>query len=62
MRGGGKGGMQAAGLNYSIYCPKCGRPAAKVECEAEKIKYLHFTKKGSVWHIVSRPPEAEEDT
>ena len=45
-----KGGMQTVGLHYDIYCPKCGKPAARVECDGKKARYLHFTRKGSVWH------------
>lgn len=46
----GKGGMQTSGLQYSIYCPKCGKPAARVERDGTKARYLHFTRKGRVWH------------
>lgn len=47
-----KGGMQSASVGYDIYCPKCGKPAARVEYDFSKgiAKYLHFTKKGSKWH------------
>ena len=47
---GGKGGMQTAGLHYDLYCPKCGKPAARVEQTADGARYLHFTRKSSVWH------------
>lgn len=57
----GKGGMQTAGLHYSIICPKCGRPAARVEPGEEKSRYLHFTRKGSVWHEVARREREEHD-
>lgn len=57
MSGSGKGGLHPAGLNYSIFCQKCGKPAARIERGEREYKYLHFTKKGSVWHIVRRPPE-----
>lgn len=47
-----KGGMQTSGLHYSIYCPKCGKPAARKETGKGTERYLHFTKKGAVWHVV----------
>lgn len=48
----GKGGMQSAGLHYDLYCPKCGKPAARREETVNSVRYLHFTKKGSVWHEI----------
>lgn len=53
--GNGKGGMQSAGLSYSIICPKCQKPAARREDDFEHgiLRYLHFTKTGSKWHEVS---------
>lgn len=50
MRSIGKGGMQTGGANYSIYCPKCGKPAARKEPTENGVKYMHFTKNGSIWH------------
>jgi hypothetical protein len=58
MAKGGKGGMQTAGLHYSICCPKCGKPAARKEETAYSARYLHFTKRGSVWHEVKSAPSA----
>ena len=49
-----KGGMQTLGLTYTIYCEKCGKPAAKKDEYPTETRYLHFTKKGSVWHIVKK--------
>lgn len=51
---GGKGGMQTAGLHCSIICPKCGKPAARMEETQDRRRYMHFTKRGSVWHTVQR--------
>lgn len=62
MARGGKGGMQTAGVHYGIYCPKCGKPAARVEGMVGGIRYLHFTWKGSVWHEVKSAPSATQDT
>lgn len=31
--GSGKGGMQSAGLDYSIVCPQCQKPAARREAD-----------------------------
>ena len=47
-----KGGMQTAATNCSIYCPKCQKPAARMEKSGNVERYLHFTKKGAVWHKV----------
>lgn len=55
-----KGGMQTSGLNYSIYCPKCGEPAARMESIQNRERYLHFTKKGSVWHEIENAPTADD--
>jgi endogenous inhibitor of DNA gyrase (YacG/DUF329 family) len=46
MRNSGKGGMQTNSAHYSIYCPVCGKPAARKDGD----RYMHFTKKGCVWH------------
>jgi hypothetical protein len=46
-RNNGRGGMQTSGASSSITCPYCGKPAACKEGEA----YMHFTKKGVVWHV-----------
>lgn len=59
MRNSGKGGMQTSGAHYSIYCPKCNKPAVRKDNYANETRYLHFTKKGSVWHTVT-PKESEE--
>ena len=59
MRNNGKGGMQTSGLGGSTLCPKCGKPAARIEHIAkDERRYLHFTKKGSVWHTVMEAPQA----
>jgi len=60
MRNSTRGGMQSAGLNYSIYCSKCGKPAARMELRGDVAAYMHFTKKGSVWHCVSKAEAALE--
>ena len=53
----GRGGMQSSRQNYAIYCPKCGRPAARKEETGRGFRYLHFTKKGCVWHEVVQEGE-----
>ena len=57
------GGMQTMGLQHSLYCPKCGKPAALKEGGWNYDFYLHFTKKGHVWHDVQhdRQPTPEPD-
>lgn len=56
-----KGGMQTSGLQYAIYCKKCGKPAARKEVNGGIERYLHFTRNGSVWHVVQRHEEARHD-
>lgn len=46
-RGNSRGGMQCAGVHPSIYCGKYGKPAARYE---PGKGWMHFTKKGVVWH------------
>ena len=46
------GGMQSSAQHFLIYCPKCQKAAARVDYYADGDKYLHYTKKGSVVHIV----------
>lgn len=54
MRNSGKGGMRTSGTHCSIYCPKCGKPAARTETQGECVFYLHFTKAGSIWHVLEK--------
>lgn len=37
---------------YSIVCPKCGRPAARLVYEAPAARYLHYSRGGAYWHTV----------
>lgn len=53
MRNNGKGGMQTGGTHYTIICPKCGKPAFRVDSLPAGKRYVHFTKKGCVWHFVA---------
>ena len=61
MRNNGKGGMQTSGAHCSIICPKCGKPAARMERTKSEERYLHFTKKGSVWHITKTDDGKESE-
>lgn len=47
-----KGGMQSAAAHYSLYCPKCNKPAYKVTEYKNVKEYEHFTKNGSVIHVI----------
>ena len=49
--GGTKGGMQSAGVHSDLTCDKCHKGAARMELFSDGVAYLHFTKKGSIWHI-----------
>jgi hypothetical protein len=42
--------MQTSRASSAITCPYCGKPAARREGDA----YMHFTKKGVVWHTVTQ--------
>lgn len=59
MRNNGKGGMATSRAHYAIICPKCGKPAARMEGSPNGNRYMHYTKKGTVWHTA--PPEKQED-
>ena len=37
---------------YSIVCPQCGRPAARLVYQAPLARYLHYSKAGAYWHTV----------
>lgn len=54
-----KGGMQTGAAHPSLYCPKCGRPAARMERAGNTTRYLHFTKQGSVWHEIKAAQAGE---
>ena len=38
---------------YSIVCPKCGRPAARLVYQAPMAQYLHYSRTGTYWHTVN---------
>lgn len=33
----------------SIYCPKCGRPAARLVYQTPVARYLHYSRTGAYW-------------
>lgn len=35
---------------YSIVCPKCGRPAARLVYQEPVARYLHYSRTGAYWH------------
>ena len=37
---------------YSIVCPQCGRPAARLVYQAPVARYMHYGRKGAFWHGV----------
>lgn len=37
---------------YSIYCPVCGKPAARMVYQAPAARYLHYGRTGTYWHTV----------
>lgn len=36
----------------SIYCPVCGKPAARLVYQAPAARYLHYGRTGTYWHTV----------
>lgn len=36
----------------SIYCPVCGKPAARMVYQAPAARYLHYGRTGTYWHTV----------
>ena len=52
MRNPSKGRMQSVASNFSIYCPKCGKPAEQMTDRGTEKEYLHATRKGPVSHVV----------
>lgn len=51
MRNNPRGGMQTGGTAYSLYCPKCGKPAATLTINGDERAYMHFTRRGVVRHL-----------
>lgn len=37
---------------YSIACPQCGRPAARLVYQEPVARYLHYSDTGTYWHSV----------
>ena len=37
---------------YSIVCPQCGRPAARLVYQEPVARYLHYSDTGTYWHSV----------
>lgn len=37
----------------SIYCPVCGKPAARLVYQAPMAQYLHYSRTGTYWHTVN---------
>lgn len=37
---------------YSIVCPQCGRPAARLVYQEPVARYVHYGRKGAFWHGV----------
>ena len=35
---------------YSIVCPQCGRPAARLVYQEPVARYLHYSDTGTYWH------------
>jgi hypothetical protein len=54
----GAGGMQQSAIKYSIICPKCGKPAYRMEIIGDVKEYWHFTKNGSIKHVMEVHPHA----
>lgn len=52
--GKGTGGMQTSGLKYAIMCPRCNKPAFRMEKTGFEEIFFHFTKKGFTKHVIKR--------
>lgn len=37
---------------YSIFCPVCGKPAARIVYQAPVARYMHYSRTGAFWHGV----------
>ena len=46
---------------YSIVCPQCGRPAARLVYQAPLARYLHYSKAGAYWHSVILDEKGDKD-
>lgn len=46
---------------YSIICPKCGRPAARLEYDPPVARYLHYGRTGVYWHGVILKEKGKRD-
>ena len=44
----------------SIYCPKCGRPAARLVYQRPVARYLHYSRTGAYWHTAILDGKREE--
>ena len=48
---------------YSIVCPQCGRPAARLVYQEPMARYLHYSRTGSYWHtVILDKASSEEET
>ena len=45
---------------YSIVCPKCGRPAARLVYQTPVARYLHYSRTGAYWHTAILDGKREE--
>ena len=46
---------------YSIYCPVCRRPAARLEYDPPVARYLHYGRTGVYWHGVILKEKGKHD-
>ena len=62
MRNNGTGGMRTNATSYSIICPQCGKPAYRKDEFGAFDAYHHFTKSGTVRHVIQKKTEDEQPT